>query len=481
MTPHLTALGLTLMHAGWQALLAAALYRLCDLCLTRLSGPARYRLGLAAMAAIPVMTAATFVYEELRLAAPVSAGVPAPSFSLPAGGWLGWIDMAWAFGVLLLSLRLIGGLWFIGRLRRGAQAAPDALAARFAAMARRRGLGGAVSLRVHPRIDGPFVTGVLRSIVYLPLSAVSALTPEQLDAVLSHELEHVLRRDYLWNLAQSVIEILFFFHPAVWWLGGRLREQRELICDDAALAACREPLIYATALLQLEETRRNLAQPRLAAALNGHRRNLFWRIARILDEAAGERPASPRLPRAAGAVLALPLAVTLLAVFAPPVTGTAADIADKPARPAAQAPQAVIAPQAAHPAADAARRAAAQAHKTAEQARAAAAQARNAAVRAQAEAQKAQAFAQALPPVPAPPEAPPASRVVIRFGSGQGAVITVPAAPVAPSAPKIIIIHPPVAPPAPPVARLDALPAAAAKALPAPDAAADKIVVLAVR
>jgi beta-lactamase regulating signal transducer with metallopeptidase domain len=334
MNTHLTALGLTLLHVGWQALVVAAVYRLSELFLTRLSDRARYRLGLAAMMTVLALALATFVYEEVRL-----ANTPMPTSGLIATTQVlapqiltqatPWLDLGWALGVALLSLRLIGGLWFIARLPRAALPADPSLTRRFEAMADALGLKGKVALRLHPRIDGPFVTGVLRSIVYLPLSAATSLTPAQLDAVLSHELEHVLRRDYAWNLAQSLVEILFFFHPAVWWLGGRLREQRELICDDAALLACREPLVYATALLQLEEGRRQVAPaaPQWVMALNGHRRNLFWRIARILDEDTQGMATPSRLLRAAGAVLALPLAVTLLVVFAPPVAKTAAQAA----------------------------------------------------------------------------------------------------------------------------------------------------------
>jgi beta-lactamase regulating signal transducer with metallopeptidase domain len=335
MSTHLTALGLTLLHVGWQALVIAAAYRLCELCLTRLSEGARYRLGLAALLAIFGLALATFLYEDIRLnlqPQTALATAAAQPQLLPLAGlsqWFPWIDAIWACGVVLLSVRLTGGLWFISRLYRASQPAPQSLTQRFDARAHELGLTGRVALRLHPGIAGPFVTGLVRSVIYLPLSSVTSLSSDQIDAVLSHELEHVLRQDYLWNLIQSAVEILFFFHPAVWWLGSRLREQRELICDDAALMACQDPLIYATALLRLEEQRQPATAPRLAMALNGHRRNLFWRIARILDEDATEKAGSSRLLRAAGAVLSLPLALVLLAAFAPPVAQSAAKAADK--------------------------------------------------------------------------------------------------------------------------------------------------------
>ncbi len=129
--------------------------------------------------------------------------------------------------------------------------------------------------------------GIVRSLIILPASALMALTPHQLEAVLVHELEHVRRADYFWNLIQTTVETLFFFHPAVWWLGARLRQQRELCCDDAAVQACADPLIYATALLRLEERRNQ--QLGLAMALDGHRSSsgLRARISRVLGEANG--------------------------------------------------------------------------------------------------------------------------------------------------------------------------------------------------
>lgn len=327
MSPHLSALGFTLIHFCWQAALIAGLYRLAELSLPRLRSPERYLLGLVAMVAMLAVAVATFVLEDLRLSreAVVVALTPAASAeagasgaSLTMGGLLPWLDAAWLAGVVALSLRMIGGLWFIRRLAAAAEAVPEAVARRFDVLARRSGLK-AVRLRLHRQIDGPFVVGAMRAVVYLPVSALTSLSPDQLDAVLAHELEHVRRADYLWNLVQSAIETLFFFHPAVWWLGARLREQRELCCDDAAVALCRDPLTYATALLHLEEQRR--AAPRLAVALNGQEtgRTLVARVARVLGEKA-VGPAKGR-PLAAHAV---PAVLLILAVFFAPFARVAA-------------------------------------------------------------------------------------------------------------------------------------------------------------
>jgi hypothetical protein len=178
--------------------------------------------------------------------------------------------------------------------------APEAVRANFTRLCKRLGITSQVNLRISEHVQGPLAMGIVRSLIILPASTLMALTPEQLEAVLAHELEHVRRADYFWNLIQTTVETLFFFHPAVWWLGSRLRQQRELCCDDAAVRACADPLLYATALLRLEERRNQ--QLSLAMALDGHRSSsgLRARISRILGETIGEERSRelPPLPLA---------------------------------------------------------------------------------------------------------------------------------------------------------------------------------------
>ncbi len=332
MTTHLSALGFTLIHFCWQAALIAGLYKLVEVSVPKLRSPERYLMGLVAMVAMLVMAIGTFVYEDIRLAnEPTLVALAAPYYpattsgNMTMEGLLPWLDGAWLLGVAALSLRMLGGLWFLNRLTAAAEAVPETVAQRFAVLMQRAGLKH-VRIRLHARIDGPFVIGALRSVVYLPVSALTALSPDQLDAVLAHELEHIRRADYLWNLVQSAIETLFFFHPAVWWLGSRLREQRELCCDDAAVTMCRDPLTYATALLNLEEQRRarRVAGMGLAMALNGQDsgKSLVSRIARVLGERTTGTP-KDRPP----AVYALPAVLLILAAFFAPGAQVAAQAA----------------------------------------------------------------------------------------------------------------------------------------------------------
>jgi beta-lactamase regulating signal transducer with metallopeptidase domain len=330
MTPTVQAIAWTLIHFCWQAAAIAAVYRGASLLTTRRSSNTRYLLALGALLLMVAASVATFAFQMRANAfstaaaatgnalenstispaatSPSSASeatatnsavafehspasgkstfalpvLPVPALPLSA---LRFIDGLWLLGVLTLSLRSLGGWWLIRRLRASAtvEASPTELAS-FRRISTALGLRRPVLLRVSSAIAGPVTVGALRALVLLPLSAATSLSPEQLEVVLAHELAHVRRADFFWNLVQTLVETLFFFHPAVWWLGSRIRHERELCCDDMALTVCPNPVVYANALFELEQQRSR--QLNLAMALDGHQpaRTLRMRIARILGE-----------------------------------------------------------------------------------------------------------------------------------------------------------------------------------------------------
>jgi beta-lactamase regulating signal transducer with metallopeptidase domain len=323
MNHHLESLGWTLVHFCWQAAAIALLYWLTDAVLRKARSQTRYVLALGTMVLMLGSALATFTYEETQggtalssspgafssptmvaigatissdlapLAGLKTAGATTQPVLLHLSQFLPWLDVAWLLGVACLSMRTVCGWRLIHRLRRSALLeAPEVVYVNFVRLCERLGITRQVSLYISQHIQGPLAIGIVRSLVILPASALMALSPEQLEAVLAHELAHVRRADYFWNLIQTMVETLLFFHPAVWWLGRRLRQQRELCCDDVAVESCADPLVYATALLRLEERRSQRLN--LAMALDGHRpwSGLSLRIARILGETNGEK--SPR-------------------------------------------------------------------------------------------------------------------------------------------------------------------------------------------
>jgi uncharacterized protein involved in exopolysaccharide biosynthesis len=124
----------------------------------------------------------------------------------------------------------------------------------------------------------PMVIGWLRPVILLPASSLTGLTPAHLQAILAHELAHVRRCDYLVNWLQNLVETVMFYHPAVWWISGCIREEREQCCDEMVVRICQDRLMYARALLRLEELRGMPA--RLVFAASGG--SLLGRIRRLL-------------------------------------------------------------------------------------------------------------------------------------------------------------------------------------------------------
>ena len=357
MTHTVQAIAWTLIHFCWQAAAIAAAYRGLSLLTARCSSNTRYLLALGALLVMLAASVATFALEmqgdavaydaaaglapdrlyhvtqatfgsvasaaSAPTAAPASRIPQLPSLPVPV---LRALVGAWMLGVLVLGLRSLGGWWLIRRLRLCATVeAPPAVRATFRQIAAALGIRRPVLLRVTSAITGPVTVGALRALVLLPLSAATSLTPEQLEVVLAHELAHVRRQDYLWNLVQTLAETLYFFHPAVWWIGSRIRHERELCCDDMALTVFPDPVVYASALYQLEQQRRPLAQ--FAMALDGNQpTTLRMRIARILGEpVAGASQRGPVSLAAAAAVL------LVLLIPVPHVLASLKPAAGKPA------------------------------------------------------------------------------------------------------------------------------------------------------
>ncbi len=195
--------------------------------------------------------------------------------------FLPWALAVWSLGVAMLTLRLAGAWLWLQRLRYSSiEPAGAEFQMQLNTLIRHLHVDRAVGLFKSALVEAPLVIGWLRPAILVPVAAITGLTPESLDAVLAHELAHIRRHDYLVNLLQSAVEILFFYHPAVWWLSAEIRAERENACDDVAVSSCGDALFYARSLARLEELRGSSANPALALASNGG--SLMNRIHRLL-------------------------------------------------------------------------------------------------------------------------------------------------------------------------------------------------------
>lgn len=300
--PTLHRLGLTLAHALWEdALIGLAAWAGLAL-LRREDARLRYRWACAGLGTMVLAPAATFLALAQGAGAPATvraADLTVWASVAPGGAglaatrldaFLPWLALLWATGAGLMLLRLGGGLWWLDRVYlRQSRPAPAAWEARLRSLGRRMGIFRPVRLLLSDRAQSPLALGWLRPTVLLPASALLALTPESLEAVLAHELAHLRRSDYLANLLQTLAEALLFFHPAAWWLSRQIREVREHCCDDEAAAILGDPLPLAEGLAALAALRRLPADPE--PALAAARGTLMHRITRLFHAHPSEAPA----------------------------------------------------------------------------------------------------------------------------------------------------------------------------------------------
>jgi D-alanyl-D-alanine endopeptidase (penicillin-binding protein 7) len=283
-----TSIGWTLLHFVWQGALIGCATAVALIAMRNARAEQRYALACSALVLCVAWPACELAARlagsdaggaTVRFAGGVATA--AAQADLGVLGWLqaklAWIVMAWAGCAAALALRMGLGLWWIGRLAKSQGGDPQ-WQARLSAMALQFGVTRTVRLRVADHLASPITAGWWRPVVLVPASLMTGMPADLLEALLAHEMGHVKRFDYLVNLSQNVVETLLFYHPAVWWISGRIRAEREQIADDLAADHLGEPRRLALALSELE--RFQFSTHHLAQAANGG--DLMARIRRLM-------------------------------------------------------------------------------------------------------------------------------------------------------------------------------------------------------
>ena len=305
-TPIADALGWTLLHAVWQGFALVLPTAVVLHLLRNRSSALRYRVGVLTLLTQVVLSTATFVwyYQPVANHSPLAPGTTAryamairwetvaqtipwhQQMQLFLENHLSQFVLIYLIGVGLFGLRLAGGWLYLQRLTQTANEPANAIWMQLTDRLRSALLiRGVVQVRESVRIAMPMVVGVLKPVLLLPVGLITHLSTREIEAVLAHELAHIKRHDYAVNLLQSVVEVLYFFHPALWWLSARVREEREHCCDDLAVAACGgDGRILAQALARVEELRLTHMEqtPALAMAFASKRQHLLHRVRRML-------------------------------------------------------------------------------------------------------------------------------------------------------------------------------------------------------
>lgn len=171
-------------------------------------------------------------------------------------------------GVLIMAIRIVFAYKQTRVLKtKGLFAVPQSYITHMEQICGQLNIYTTVRLYLSDKVNVPVMMGFIKPVILLPVSIVTHLTTAQIEAIITHELAHIRRQDYLINFIQSVIEAVFFFNPFVWLLSKIMREEREKACDELVIREV-SAYTYATALLALEKIN---GTKRLTLAANGHR------------------------------------------------------------------------------------------------------------------------------------------------------------------------------------------------------------------
>ena len=159
---------------------------------------------------------------------------------------------SWIIGILLLALAVGARALAAMRMARHGRPPSPSLRNTVARLARRVGLADVPEIRLiaKHRIATPAILGVRRPMLLIPEGLFARCSEDQRDAILLHELVHLVRRDHWANAAQVLVQILYFPHPLVWWAMRRLYRERELVCDDEVIRMTKDPTTYMRALIE---------------------------------------------------------------------------------------------------------------------------------------------------------------------------------------------------------------------------------------
>jgi beta-lactamase regulating signal transducer with metallopeptidase domain/cytochrome oxidase Cu insertion factor (SCO1/SenC/PrrC family) len=309
-------LGITLIHSLWQGLVIYVALRMLFLWFPDFSSDKKYAVSLLALFSLAAVFVYTFVSQvqmydwQPAVAAdyiPVSAPTDISeqigytsnanlvelnlhpsniSFTGIFKASLPYITSLYLVG-LIINLCMIGIAWNKIQIIKKSLWDAKYLQAKVDGFSKQFKINQKVRVSFSRLIDVPCVVGYLKPVILLPVTLTTLLSAEEVEAILLHELSHIKNNDYVLNLVQQMVSVLLFFNPFAQLISREVTAERENRCDDWVVTKTGKPLIYASALVKLEETRHE--EVRLALAASGKKHFLRTRIERILNTHQSDR------------------------------------------------------------------------------------------------------------------------------------------------------------------------------------------------
>lgn len=291
-------LGWTFVHSLWQGLLAVAILLTLLKIFKPQTASTRYWFTTIILFAFVGASAITFAVLNESYYSPSISGsflfeqnvfdlAQLSTLSLAETTWqlpsdvIPYLMMAWSAGALFYMLRFVYGIWQIKRLRI---TAVNSVSQRWLDLLQstkqNMGIDKLIGWLESPYVSSPLVIGHLKPVILFPIGLISGLDAGQIEAILVHELSHIKRHDFIVNMAQSFVEVVFYFNPFVWFISNKIRIERENSCDDQALSMGIPPHSYANTLADIYE--HQLQVPGLSMAFSSRKNYTLKRIQRLM-------------------------------------------------------------------------------------------------------------------------------------------------------------------------------------------------------
>jgi len=288
------ATGWSILHSLWQSALIYALLLPFQLKAFRLNAKLKYILAYSSICLMFVSFVFTFTLAFQWPSENVSRNLAAHAIALPAAMPLNlahyietlfpYVVLCYSLGLIVQSVIVIQGYKKVQLLKNAAYTMiPQEWKTLFDNLTKELNIKKHINFRLSDHVSVPLVIGFFKPVILFPIALAAQMDLKQVETILIHELSHIRRNDYMFNLIRTMIDTILFFNPFVWLAGRFINIEREHACDDLVVKVTDTPLTYAHALLTLELITDKSSPVLALAATGGTNQYLYQRIKRITD------------------------------------------------------------------------------------------------------------------------------------------------------------------------------------------------------
>jgi beta-lactamase regulating signal transducer with metallopeptidase domain len=287
------ATGWSILHSLWQSALIYALLLPFQMKVFGLNAKQKYAMAYGSICLMFASFVFTFTLAFHWPSEIASQNFAAHAIVLPAempAKLAQYVEMVFPYlvlfyslGLIVQSLIVIQGYRKVQSLKKAAYTIiPETWQTLFRNLKKELNIKKEIDFRLSDHVSVPLVIGFFKPVILFPIALAAQMDLKQVETILIHELSHIRRNDYFFNLIKTMIDTILFFNPFVWLAGRFINIEREHACDDLVVKVTHTPLTYAHALLTLELIT-DKSSPILALAATGTNQHLYQRIKRITD------------------------------------------------------------------------------------------------------------------------------------------------------------------------------------------------------